>query len=282
MEEYSIKIPNIDFKFFDATINTKGTRMKKGVIAADGRKAFFKYEAYLASEACSEKISYEIAKVLGYECARIELAQDFEGTLGILNYWFVDSSTSEHVDAISYLGINDKNRSNLYKISNIKRVLDNLDKSLFEGFVRIMVFDALIGEQDRHEENWGIEITDSKYKISPLYDNGDSLLREFKNKDLAELYYSNNKDFNAYINRSKTMIFKEDSKAKYKHFELIDYLNANYSDIVKKEIINLQKLTNDSIEMIVNRIPNELLTKKHKEYIIVYLKKRRDILLNII
>lgn len=144
-----------------------------------------------------------------------------------------------------------------------------------------MIFDALVGEQDRHEENWGITKIGDKYKISPLYDNGDSLLRNFKDSTYAEKYYSGEKSFDSYINKSKAIIYREDNKKQYKHFELIKYLNDNYSDIVQKEIINLNKLTDEVIEKIVNRIPNELLTKKHKEYIITYLKKRRNILLNI-
>jgi len=71
-------------------------------------------------------------------------------------------------------------------------------------------------------------------------------------------------------------------KAKqYKHFELIKYLNDNYHDLVQKEIINLNKLTDDIIKNIVDKIPDELLTIQHKKYIINYLIKRRDILLNI-
>ena len=49
-----------------------------------------------------------------------------------------------------------------------------------------MIFDALVGEQDRHEENWGIKKFENKYEISPLYDNGDSLLANFKNEDFAK------------------------------------------------------------------------------------------------
>lgn len=38
--------------------------------------AIFKYEKYQCTEACSEKLSYEIAKLLRYKCAKIELARD--------------------------------------------------------------------------------------------------------------------------------------------------------------------------------------------------------------
>ena len=284
-DKYSIKTPNKDFIFMSITLNIKGTRAKK--IAFDIRNraiAFFKYErdGEFNSESCSEKMSYEIAKVLEYDCARIELARDEEGNLGILNYLFIDISNEEHMDAASYLNVNEKNRAQVYTISNIKKTLDGIDSKLFSGFIRTMIFDALIGEQDRHEENWGIIKRNNEYKFSPLYDNGDNLLKEFKNPYNLEKYSSGIKDFDKYINRSRTLIYKEDNSKKYKHFELIEYLNSEYHTIVQKEIKNLRKLTDEKIEEIVNKIPDDLLTKVHKDYIIQYLKKRRDILLSII
>lgn len=115
MEQYPIKKPNRDFKFSETTPNTKGTRVKKLIIDNKGRKAFFKYEGngYLVSEACSEKMCYEIAKILGYDCARIELAKDHEGTLGVLNYLFIGIGNTEHIDAVSYLNIHDNERAML-------------------------------------------------------------------------------------------------------------------------------------------------------------------------
>ena len=283
MKKYSIKIPGKDFKFLETVANTKGSRVKKIVIDKNGNKGFFKYEGeqYLTSEVCSERMSYEIAKILGYDCAKIEFAKDLKGNLGILNYLFVDINNNEHMDADSYLNIKEKERSKYYTISNIKKTLDELDEKLFNDFIKIMVFDALIGEQDRHEENWGIEKIGNEYKISPLYDNGCSLIRNFKDEKYAEKFYNGSKDFNAYINRSKVSVYKEDNCSQYKHFELIKYLNEQYHDIVQKEILNLNKLTDNIIETIVEKIPNELLTDMHKKYIIIYLKKRRDILLNI-
>jgi hypothetical protein len=283
MEKYSIKIPDTDFKFLENNPNAKGSRVKRFVVDKNGDKAFFKYEGngYLVSEACSEKMSYEIAKILGYDCAKIELAYDHDGILGVLNYLFVKIGSTEHIDAVSYLNIHGNERPLYYTISNIKKTLDELDTTLFNGFIRIMIFDALVGEQDRHEENWGVERIGESYKISPLYDNGCNLLRNFKSEDYARKYYEGIKDFDAYINKSMTIIYKEDNMNKYRHFELIEYLNEKYHDVVQKEIKNLNKLTDSTIEEIVNKIPDNLMTEMHKEYIITYLKKRRDILLNI-
>lgn len=282
LEKYPIKTPDKDFAFSDFTYNTKGTRAKRVVTDINGEKAFFKYKhpEYITSELCSEKMSYEIAKVLDYNCAKIEFAQDEDGQFGILNYWFTDE-VDNHTDAVSYFNTSENKRNEFYTISNIKRVLDEIDYNLFHSFIKIMVFDALVGEQDRHEENWGVLKQNNKYEISPLYDNGDNLLNKFENQDYAQQYYDNANKFDAYIRKSRTLIYKEDKKSKYKHFELIEYLNNSYYNAVQQEINNLKKLTDEKIKEIVDKVPDDLLTTMHKQYIIYYLKKRRDILLGI-
>lgn len=283
MEKYQIKKMEIDFKFKQDEPIVRGSRKKMLAIDNEKEIAMFKYERedYDCSEACSEKLAYEIAKVLEYNCAKIELAVDNDNKIGVLNYYFSDRFNAPHTDIVAYLNKDTKERKNYYTISNIKSVLDNIDVDLFKDFIKIMIFDALIGEQDRHEENWGITEKQGKNFISPLYDNGDSLLREFRNTANAQKYYDGIKDFNVYINRSHTIIYKEDNKNQYKHFELIEYLYDNYPQYVIPEIDNLKKLNDEIIKELVNKIPNELLTNEHKEYIIMYLIRRRDILLNI-
>lgn len=282
MEKYKIKKAGKDFRFIPE-INNKGTREKRIVLDNKENKAIFKYEMYNknCSEACSEKLSYEIAKVLGYECAHIELALDENNKLGILNYLFVNIHEEEHIDAIAYIKKENEKRSEFYTLENIKKILDTLNTDLFYQFLKIMIFDALIGEQDRHEENWGMIKKNGIYKLSPLYDNGCNLLREFHEKEYAEKYYSGLKDFNSYIRRSKTLIYKNDGST-YKHFELIEDLYKKYPEQIKKEILNLEKLTDLKIENIVNKIPDNIITEKHKEYIIKYIKERKILLLNII
>lgn len=281
MKKYEIKKAGRDFRFIPE-INNKGSREKRMVLDNKGNKAIFKYEMYdkSCSEACSEKLSYEIAKKLKYRCAHIELALDENNVLGILNYLFVDTHKEEHIDAVAYIKENNEKRSKFYTLENIKKCLDKLDEQLFYQFLKIMIFDALVGEQDRHEENWGITRRNKNYELSPLYDNGCNLLREFYKNENAEKYYIGQKSFDSYIRRSKTLIYREDGK-KYGHFELIKYLYKIYPNEVKKEISNLKRLTDSSIENIVNKIPDNIITTKHKEYIIVYLKTRKNILLDI-
>lgn len=263
--------------------NIKGSRAKKIAIDTNSYEtAYFKYEKYECSESCSEKMSYEIASVLGYPCAHIELAKDQKGNIGILNYLFIDREREEHHDAIDFINKNESEIKEYYTIENIKKCLDNIDEKLFDDFLKIMVFDALVGEADRHAENWGITISANEYRISPLYDNGDNLLRDFKKKDLAEKYYNGTKLFDAYIIRPQSLIYKDNHSGRYKLHELIKDLYEKYPEQIKKEVLNLEKLTPEIIEDIVNKIPDELLTIQHKKYIIIYLNERKKILGDII
>ena len=149
MKKYKIKRENIDFTFVQDERIFRGTRKKIFALDNKNNMAMFKYEKenYNCSEACSEKMAYEIAKILNYKCAKIELAYDDEKNLGVLNYYFTKDN-SLHNDFVAYLNNNQKYRNCFYTIKNIKYILDNLDKKLFKDFIKIMFFDALIGELD--------------------------------------------------------------------------------------------------------------------------------------
>lgn len=283
MEKYITKKANKDFIFLTDVIINKGSRVKRLVYDLKEKEtAIFKYQSYECTEACSEKMSYEIAKSLGYSCAKIELAQDENGTLGVLNYLFTSKTGVQHTDAVAYIN-NGGDIKEFYTIENIENCLNKIDPKLFKNFLKIMVFDALVGETDRHEENWGISYNNGKYQISPLYDNGCNLLREYKDENkIIENWENGKKDFNAYINRSKTLIYNSKSNKKYTHFELIKQLYKQYKKEIKQEIENLNRITDKEFEKIVKRIPNEFMNDMQKKYIIKYLILRKEKLLEII
>lgn len=282
MKNYTIKKVNKDFIFLTDVMINKGTREKR--LAYDVKKkekAMFKYQKYQCTEACSEKLSYEIAKVLNYHCARIEFAKDEEGTLGVLNYMFADENNGQHTDAVAYLN-NNGNRKDFYTIENIQKCLNRIDINLFNDFLKIMIFDALVGETDRHEENWGILYKDGKYEVSPLYDNGCNLLRELNNEKLMTYLNEENDSFERYINRSRTLIYNSENNRRYTHFELIKKLYLQNKEEMKKQLKILKLITDKKIEKIVNKIPNELMSDIHKQCVMKYLIIRREKLLKII
>ena len=268
---------------------TKGARVKK--LLDDTylqRLVFLKYcavdrnnERRKSTELASEKIACEIAKVIGYRCADIDLAKDQDGELCVLNYSFLkpDESLIEFASEAS-ISQNGSDRKEKYTIQGIKRILDTVDEKLYSEFIGLQVFDALIGESDRHEENWGYIRTSERSDIilAPFYDNGDSLMHNINNVQIEE-YTNNEASFLKYINKSKTKIL-DNNGHKIKHFQLIDYLIVENPPFLKEELQRTKILTNDIIKGIIYEIPDEYLPQSHKEILQRYISIRRDILIN--
>lgn len=283
MFKYNILKEEKDFLFLEKNrSNTKGSREKRIIIDKHNfKKGFFKYEKYDCYEACSEKLSCEIAKILHMDTAQIEFAKDEKGILGIISYLFIKGGET-HTDAKDFFNANQFDRKKFCTINSIENFLNSFGKNEFEKFIGIMVFDALVGETDRHEENWGLTKKNLEYRLSPLYDSSCNLLREFKNPKNAEPYYNKEKDLKKYSMKSKTCIYRENLQGRYKHFELILELLKRYPQITKSKIKNLKKLKNFKIRLILSRLPHEIIPDIQKEYIYKYIIIRKKYLLNLL
>lgn len=283
MFKYKVLKNKKDYFFLREDLtNIKGSRKKRVIVDLRKRKirtGFFKYEMYECTEACSEKLACEIAKVLKIKTAQIEFAKDENGTLGIISYLF-SSSQNTHTDAKAFFNKNDFDRKKFCTIDNIKSFMDKYTINGFEAFIEMMVFDSLVGETDRHEENWGLlKKGMGKYEMSPLYDSGCNLLRQFKDRKIAQPYYNNEKKLEDFAQKSKTCIYKDDGNGRYKHFELIEKLIKEYPEITKEKIKKLNRLKNWKIKMILNKLPNGIIEDIHKEHIYKYIIIRKNILL---
>lgn len=268
---------------------TKGARVKKLLDDTHSQRlVFLKYCAVdrdnkrrKSTELASEKIACEIARVIGYRCADIELAKDQDGELCVLNYSFLkpDESLIEFASEAS-ISQNGCDRKEKYTIQGIKRILDAVDEKLYSEFIGLQVFDALIGESDRHEENWGYIRSNKSGNIifAPFYDNGDSLMHNINDSQIEE-YTNDEARFLKYINKSKTKIL-DDTGHKIKHFQLIDYLITENPTFLREELQKTKRLTNDIIKDIIYGIPDEYLPQSHKKILQRYISIRRDILIN--
>lgn len=158
----------------------------------------FKLARPNTGEDWAEKVASEIAKRLVIETAQVELAE-FEGQRGCLCQSFLkadDSWTLIHGnEVLARLGDYDrfkKQQQSDHTFANIVRALAHL-KPFPEDVVRdyvlprlaqYVVFDALIGNTDRHHENWGLlwselpSLPDVGLEVAPTFDHASSLGRE--------------------------------------------------------------------------------------------------------
>ncbi|WP_211881216.1 HipA domain-containing protein [Pseudarthrobacter albicanus] len=142
------------------------------------------------NENATEFIASQIAGLLGVPAATVRLAT-LGGSIGCVSK-DVKSDPRNQLDAGSLFiaeivpDFDPKDRgARGHSLRNIASVLAAVSPPLgheeaglsatgwFAGF---LVLDALIGNQDRHSENWSIEITpDGTYHLAPSYDHATSL-----------------------------------------------------------------------------------------------------------
>lgn len=132
------------------------TSLKKEVID-------FKYEFW------SEILASEIGKELGFNTLEYDIAF-YKSEIGCLSESMVDTNVSKLSEGINYLRGYDPNYSPENKESYSQYTFHFIEKALSEyrlkdkmkDIVVTIIFDSLIGNGDRHQENWGFIIPNLK------------------------------------------------------------------------------------------------------------------------
>ena len=142
----------------------------------NNKKYFFK-TIFNISSIYNELIAEEIAKDYEIPSAHYDLAV-LDGNIGVISENFLkDNETYTDMSSILKTIYNDPedktNHNNLTDIWNALSLIfkdEKIISDLMEQIVNIFIFDILIANSDRHDENYGI-ITGTKTKMSPVYDN---------------------------------------------------------------------------------------------------------------
>ena len=91
--------------------------------------------------------------------------------VGVLNKWFLNKNDSFTKGSELFNRHIDNYNEQKYNLNSAIEFTSHINDSL-NYWMKLMFFDALIGNTDRHHENWGVINDDT---LSPLYDNGISL-----------------------------------------------------------------------------------------------------------
>ncbi len=89
----------------------------------------------------------------------------------------------------------------------------------------MMLFDVLIGNTDRHQENWGFVFqSDGKVRLTPLFDNGTALGHERFTERVVGWY---DNELTKYIKKGKHHLrdSRGQPRKRIKHFPMSDFLN---------------------------------------------------------
>lgn len=235
------------------------------------------------TEHISEKLASELAELIGLECARIEIGK-YDSRIGSMSYlinnkseiliegiYLISKKYPNYDPASMYDNVNQE----YYSIEMILRSLD--EYNLKNEFLKIAIFDFLIGNTDRHQNNWAVLRHNDIFRMCPMYDNGSALCCYVEENNIDSYLGKDMMKFNSLVNtksRSRVRINKK-IKKEPTHIEVLQYINLYYYDCVIDliKVIN-QKITEYNLEKIVSNYPDELLSQKRKRLIKKFLLEK--------
>lgn len=155
-----------------------------------------------------------------------------------------------------------------------QQIIDPVELS--NHFWDMFVIDALIGNWDRHNGNWGFlynQETDD-IKIAPIYDCGSCLFPQLDEKSISEIL-KNKQKMNARVYDFPTSAIMNNGK-RINYHDFISSHNYKECDQALKRIskkINLSEI-NELIDSI------DILSDNHKQFLKQILKLRKELIID--
>jgi HipA-like C-terminal domain len=161
-------------------------------------------------------------------------------------------------------------------------------EQIFSQFIKMLLYDAWVGNNDRHYYNWGIirhlqSVEDPCF--APVYDTARGLFWNIAEKKIISLH--NNpialKEFLDKYSKNSRPKTGFDGNANINHFQLIEYLYTNEVGISKEEfktLISQSRL--DSFLQCIDKDFTYLLSEKRRNVIKECLKHRYNTIQSLI
>ena len=263
-----------------------GSKEKFWCLVAERRdKWLFKYPRKNSGEHWAEKIAAEVAGRLGVPHCSVELAI-FDGNPGTASQSFVDESRGQvlvHGNQALDETVSEYDRERRFRQSNhtleniwlaLERETDDAEESKRQ-FAEYVVLDAVIGNTDRHHENWGIVRTGISpgwtRTLSPAFDHASSLGRELS--DEKRMRRLTEKSIDGYLGRGRGGIYWSSSDERAPSpLELVRLAARGEPDLFRPAISRIENLDDDSLREIVNRVPDDWMSSAAREFAIAIMR----------
>ena len=243
---------------------------------------------YLGSQ-IYESINIETHKtILGISDNKLVVAcKDFlNSTETIINYNSIKNEYDENIEKEIEKISSKSSPNNNDNLEEIQIIMENnlyfkKDPLLKLRFWDMFIIDALIGNHDRNEGNWGIILDKQtgKTRLTPVFDNGAA----FNNKSSEEKIEDIMKNESKFIQtayESSTSIFRENDKKinPLKYIESCKNNDCNEALIRTFSNINLDKIKNIIISIPESYENIKITSKIQKEYYSKLIEFRYNIL----
>lgn len=259
-----------------------GSKRKFWYNNPDSGKWLFKYPRGDSGEHWAEKIAAEVAGILAIDHAIVELAV-FEGSMGSTTRSFANVGVGTVLihgnqlleSAVQYYDPNKKFGQSSHTLKNIWKALDSVlhdsekAKSTKCRFADYLVFDAIIGNTDRHHENWGLLLQLSEDKVfadlAPTYDHASSLGRELNDTKRERLFANN--QIGPYVERAPGAIYWSESDTRgISPIELVRRSVDAYPEFFGPALQRIKKLDKESILNLPKLLSDDWISSLGREF----------------
>jgi hypothetical protein len=286
---------------------TMGTKRKFWYEDAQLGRCLFKYSREHAGEDWAEKVAEQLCSALSLPHARYELAE-FAGDRGVVSPRFLSEEEAlvagnQLLVAVDPTYPAEANRARLkvpqHTIGSVAKVLqtDAIElppeteypapvRDAWDVFIGYLLLDALIGNTDRHHENWAVvdAVTPSGRvrRLAPTHDHGSSLGRNESEDRLRARLETNdsNQTPEAYANRCVSKLYLDATAKKplgsLEAFAAASRLNPPVADAW---LVRLENLASPTIDAIFEQLPASRITPVAAEFAKRLLRHNRSRLL---
>ena len=245
----------------------------------------FKFPQCNTGQHWAEKIAAEVADQLGTLHAKVELAE-FQGKRGSVTESFVrPGQVLVHGNQMLRRVVHGYDpektfHQSAHTLSNIWQVVDRVFKkseSARRAKLRIaeyLVLDGLIGNTDRHHENWGFlrKRAGNHWRrfVAPSFDHGSSLGRELldtrRNRHLAENRVGD------YAEKGHGAIYwSGEERRGPSPLEMVRRGTGKNPEFFRPALVKLEKLDTNALRGLVDSVPDDWMTPSARKFAIAVL-----------
>jgi hypothetical protein len=247
-----------------------------------------------------EIIAYRFGCVIGVDVppAHIGLSTTYKqgtDTYAALIEWFYDDKEKGYIPGGQFMQLHikgyDRVKGEKHNLTTILSTIGS-DKFWLDYWAQVLVFDSLIGNTDRHQDNWGLTYNKTikgserphGVNISPAFDNGTALGYEILEENLQK--FNDTDKLKRYLNHSKARHHMkwslEDSK-QMRFYEFIRKFSESYPEIrpvVAKCLIFTRQQVEEVMSPLVDAIsdPKFKLTQERLDFMLKLIFGRKQIL----
>jgi len=250
-----------------------------------------------------EIIAYRFGSVIGIKVppAHIGLSKIYEenvDTYATLIEWFYDESKDIYITGEQIMvGLiedfdTDKGRKHNFKTIRVF-FKDNQEvfEKILECWASVLTFDTLIGNRDRHQENWGLILEDARLNpkeggicyLSPAFDNSTALCYEIPEQNI-DLYEEDKLE--RYLTGKNAKHHMKWSLDEGKHLNFYEFMKKFIIEFPQVKPIIAQHLsfTHQQVEEVLAPLveavsdPVYKLTRKRLDFILKIIFHRKRIL----